>query len=86
MLKRHGLLGGGARVRTLFLHLERGGSVLRPVNAMGITRLFVDQSSRQQAKSAFVDEEAAGAKPSILSTGDFDEAQAFAEGVYWLAD
>ncbi|KAJ7861844.1 hypothetical protein B0H14DRAFT_3445100 [Mycena olivaceomarginata] len=40
-------------------------------------------TDRAQAKVAFLAAEAEGARPQILSTSDYDEAQAFSESVYW---
>ncbi|KAJ7439915.1 hypothetical protein B0H11DRAFT_1934144 [Mycena galericulata] len=41
-------------------------------------------TSRSQAKSAFESEEEEGNKPRLLSTGHYEKALAFAEGVYWI--
>ncbi|KAJ7888646.1 hypothetical protein B0H14DRAFT_3430053 [Mycena olivaceomarginata] len=41
-------------------------------------------TDRGQAKVAFLEAEASGKKPRILSTVNYDEAQAFSESVYWL--
>ncbi|KAJ6589550.1 hypothetical protein B0H19DRAFT_1249079 [Mycena capillaripes] len=43
-------------------------------------------TSRTEAKSAFLEAEAEGAQPRILSTWNYDEAQDYSEGVYWLSD
>ncbi|KAF8146730.1 hypothetical protein K438DRAFT_1944429 [Mycena galopus ATCC 62051] len=43
-------------------------------------------SDRQTAKAAFMLAEQRGGKPCILSTTDYEEAQAFSEGVYWVED
>ncbi|KAJ6574046.1 hypothetical protein B0H19DRAFT_1253803 [Mycena capillaripes] len=40
-------------------------------------------TDRVEAKAEFLWEEAEGHKPRILSTTDYDEAQAFSEAVYW---
>ncbi|KAJ7832281.1 hypothetical protein B0H13DRAFT_2371030 [Mycena leptocephala] len=40
-------------------------------------------TDRAEAKAAFLEAEAEGAKPRILSTADYDEAQAFSESVFW---
>jgi hypothetical protein len=37
-----------------------------------------------QARGAFLEAEAQGSKPKILSTANYNEAQAFSESVYWL--
>ncbi|KAJ7747586.1 hypothetical protein B0H14DRAFT_3514010 [Mycena olivaceomarginata] len=36
-------------------------------------------------RGAFLEAEAQGSKPKILSTANYDEAQAFSESVYWLS-
>jgi hypothetical protein len=38
----------------------------------------------EEARGAFLKEEAAGRKPRILATTNYNEAQAFSESVYWL--
>ncbi|KAJ7152682.1 hypothetical protein C8R43DRAFT_950687 [Mycena crocata] len=43
-------------------------------------------SDRGQAKRDFLAAQARGGKHKILSTGLYDEAQAFAEGVHWIGD
>ncbi|KAJ7434717.1 hypothetical protein FB451DRAFT_1195096 [Mycena latifolia] len=43
-------------------------------------------AARKDVKAAFKWGEAHGEKPQILTTEDFDEAQAFAEGVHWISD
>jgi hypothetical protein len=37
-------------------------------------------------KRAFLEAEAEGKKPCVLSTMDYEEAQAFAEAIYWCED
>jgi hypothetical protein len=37
-----------------------------------------------QAREAFLEAESEGMKPRILSTSDYDEAQAFSESTYWI--
>lgn len=39
-----------------------------------------------EAKAAFVGAETDGKKPQILSTADYEEAQAFSKAVYWIED
>ncbi|KAF8148321.1 hypothetical protein K438DRAFT_1779651 [Mycena galopus ATCC 62051] len=41
-------------------------------------------ADRDQAKEAFLEAESEGTKPRILSTSDYDEAQAFSESIYWI--
>ncbi|KAJ7828218.1 hypothetical protein B0H14DRAFT_3466416 [Mycena olivaceomarginata] len=41
-------------------------------------------TDRAQAKLAFLVAEAQGAMPRIVSTPEYDEAQAFSESVYWV--
>ncbi|KAF8151203.1 hypothetical protein K438DRAFT_1988199 [Mycena galopus ATCC 62051] len=41
-------------------------------------------TDRGYARLAFLRAEAEGSKPRILSTANYDEAQAFSESVYWL--
>ncbi|KAJ7792209.1 hypothetical protein B0H14DRAFT_2624116 [Mycena olivaceomarginata] len=41
-------------------------------------------TDREEARGAFLKEEAAGRKPRILATTNYNEAQAFSESVYWL--
>ncbi|KAJ7763728.1 hypothetical protein B0H16DRAFT_1718382 [Mycena metata] len=43
-------------------------------------------TSRSKAKDAFLLAESAGMEPSILCCADYDEAQAFANGCYWIHD
>ncbi|KAJ7902913.1 hypothetical protein B0H14DRAFT_3422375 [Mycena olivaceomarginata] len=43
-------------------------------------------SDRGEAKEAFLKAEARGGKPRVLSTANYDEAQAFSEGIYWVDD
>ncbi|KAJ7855818.1 hypothetical protein B0H13DRAFT_2357661 [Mycena leptocephala] len=43
-------------------------------------------SDRLEAKAAFMLAERDGAAPSILATTDYDEAQAFSVGIYWIED
>ncbi|KAJ7863883.1 hypothetical protein B0H13DRAFT_2353933 [Mycena leptocephala] len=43
-------------------------------------------SDRRVAKAVFMLAELDGAVPSILSTADYDEAQAFSMGSYWIED
>ncbi|KAJ7771426.1 hypothetical protein B0H14DRAFT_2632391 [Mycena olivaceomarginata] len=55
-----------------------------------VTRYFalwgrgIVYTDRSEAKCDFLKEEAKGKKPWILSTTNYDEAQAFAESVYWI--
>jgi hypothetical protein len=55
-----------------------------------VTRYFalwgrgIVYTDRSEAKCDFLEEEAKGKKPRILSTTNYDEAQAFAESVYWI--
>ncbi|KAJ7874258.1 hypothetical protein B0H13DRAFT_2348670 [Mycena leptocephala] len=44
------------------------------------------QCLRLEAKAVFVAAEAEGAKPALLSMDDYEEAEAYAEGVYWVED
>ncbi|KAF8174534.1 hypothetical protein K438DRAFT_1771641 [Mycena galopus ATCC 62051] len=41
-------------------------------------------SDRGEARNAFLEAEEEGRKPRIMSSSEYDEAQAFAEGVYWV--
>ncbi|KAJ7642535.1 hypothetical protein B0H17DRAFT_1216398 [Mycena rosella] len=41
---------------------------------------------REEAKTVFMAALMAGVKPKILSTADYDEAQAFCDGIYWIED
>ncbi|KAJ6451079.1 hypothetical protein C8R45DRAFT_1113801 [Mycena sanguinolenta] len=43
-------------------------------------------TNRCQAKRDFLRAEGAGETPLVLSTTSYDEAQAFSEGVHWVAD
>jgi hypothetical protein len=38
------------------------------------------------AKRAFLEAEAEGKNPRVLSAMDYEEAQAFAEAIYWCED
>ncbi|KAJ7493550.1 hypothetical protein FB451DRAFT_1164448 [Mycena latifolia] len=43
-------------------------------------------ADRQDAKVGFVAAQAGGRRPRILSTGLYEEAQSFSEGIYWVLD
>ncbi|KAJ7687209.1 hypothetical protein B0H14DRAFT_899978 [Mycena olivaceomarginata] len=41
-------------------------------------------TDRGQAREAFLEAEGEGTRPRILSTSDYDEAQAFSESIHWI--
>ncbi|KAJ6490866.1 hypothetical protein C8R45DRAFT_928699 [Mycena sanguinolenta] len=48
--------------------------------------VYSDRFDRRTANLAFLSAEAQGKRPRIVSTGLYDEAQAFSEGVHWIED
>ncbi|KAF8209000.1 hypothetical protein K438DRAFT_1960726 [Mycena galopus ATCC 62051] len=43
-------------------------------------------ADRQKVKRDFLSAEGTGKKPCVISTDLYNEAQAFSEGIYWVAD
>ncbi|KAJ7214590.1 hypothetical protein B0H12DRAFT_1242149 [Mycena haematopus] len=41
-------------------------------------------TDRREARTAFLQAEEEGLRPRVLSSTNYDEAQAFAEGLYWI--
>ncbi|KAJ6453497.1 hypothetical protein C8R45DRAFT_1112375 [Mycena sanguinolenta] len=54
------------------------------VRYFALWRERIMYTDRGYARMAFLRAERVGASPRILSTANFDEAEAFGEGVYWL--
>ncbi|KAJ7711945.1 hypothetical protein B0H14DRAFT_3524242 [Mycena olivaceomarginata] len=42
-------------------------------------------TDRAEVRNTFLEREAAGAKPSMLSSADYDEVQAFCESIHWIS-
>ncbi|KAJ7698910.1 hypothetical protein B0H17DRAFT_1196501 [Mycena rosella] len=51
-----------------------------------IWRSGIVYGDHEEAKMVFMAALMVGAKPKILSTADYDEVQAFCDGIYWIED
>ncbi|KAJ7136479.1 hypothetical protein C8R43DRAFT_955705 [Mycena crocata] len=65
---------------------ESWAAVPENVRYFAIWQQGVVYGDRQEAKTAFLKAQARGGKHQVLSTSWYDEAQAFSEGIHWIAD